>query len=117
MFPSKEPALGFTNRILGFGFGFGLRWIEIGLGFSESSESRGRSSWSWLEEDEERDKREEIERDSQSESFNRGRLSELFSNEDDVVLLLRWRRFLNDLLEDGVVDDDVVLLEVVVEFW
>lgn len=88
--------------------------MEIGFGLSESSERRGRSSWSWLEDEEESDKRDEIESDSFSVSFNNGRFRELFS-EYVVVLQLRLRRCLNDLLFEDV-DEDMLLFVVVVVF-
>lgn len=43
-----------------------------------------------------------MERDSLSESFNKGRLSEVLSNDEEVVLR-ETRRCLRDLLEEGVV--------------
>lgn len=57
------------------------------------------SSWSWPEEEEERDIREEeMERDSESEqSFRRGREA---SEDDDVVLELRFKNCFNEEADD-----------------
>lgn len=83
-----------------------LLWLGLGFGLSESRERRGRSSWSWLEEEEERERREEDkERDSESEEMvvNNG----AFSEDEVVLVVLRWRRFFRVLEEDE--EDGVVL--------
>lgn len=111
-------------RIKGFGLGF-----RLGLGLSESRESLGRSSCSWLEDEEESDKREdEMETDSQSESFNNGRLKE-WSNDDDEELQLQGfellcRKCFNDfgleLVNEEENDNEVLWVVVSVlwlEFW
>lgn len=68
------------------------------FGFSGSADVRFvKSSCSWPEEEDDRERREEMETDSESESFNRGRLREALSMFDVDDLELLWRKCFSDL--------------------